>query len=120
MWHLSDAWERRQKPNIILLHYDDLLQDLEGQMRGLARLLEIEIPEFVWPTLVEAARFDSMRARAQELAPGTSGILKDPSAFFRRGVSGAGREILTDEELERYGARVIGMASPDLLSWLHR
>ena len=34
MWHLSDAWARRGEPNVLLVHYDDLLADLEGQMRG--------------------------------------------------------------------------------------
>ena len=36
MWHLSDAWARRGQPNVLLVHYDDLLADLDGQMRGLA------------------------------------------------------------------------------------
>jgi aryl sulfotransferase len=120
MWHLTDAWTRRESPNIILLHYDDLLQDLEFQMRNLAGLLEIDVPEFVWPTLVEAATFTSMRAHADKLAPSRSGILKDPAAFFRRGVSGAGREVLTDRELAHYHDRVSRMAPPELLTWLHR
>jgi aryl sulfotransferase len=36
VWHVSDAWRRRQEPNIVLVHYDDLAADLEGEMRGLA------------------------------------------------------------------------------------
>src|SRR5207247_10462133 len=30
MWHLADAWSRRSKPNVLLVHYRDLEQDLEG------------------------------------------------------------------------------------------
>ena len=33
MRHLSDAWARRGEPNVLLVRYDDLLADLEGQMR---------------------------------------------------------------------------------------
>ena len=33
MWHLSDAWARRHEPNVLLVRYDDLLADLDGQMR---------------------------------------------------------------------------------------
>src|ERR1700722_5020531 len=36
MWHLSDAWSRRGEPNVLLVHYDNLSADLEGQMRQLA------------------------------------------------------------------------------------
>jgi aryl sulfotransferase len=30
MWHLSDAWRRREEPNVSLVHYDDLTADLTG------------------------------------------------------------------------------------------
>jgi aryl sulfotransferase len=34
--HLADAWARRHEPNVVLMHYDDLLADLAGSMRALA------------------------------------------------------------------------------------
>jgi aryl sulfotransferase len=120
MWHMTDAWARRQVPNIVLVHYDDLIADLGSQMRRLAARLEIEIPESAWATLVEAAGFTQMRARADMLAPDTTGVLKDRHAFFRRGSSGAGRELLTADELARYRARCEDLADPDLVAWLHR
>ncbi|MFC7643922.1 hypothetical protein ACFQX6_26500 [Streptosporangium lutulentum] len=89
-------------------------------MRGLARSLDIQVPEEEWPRLVESATFTSMRSRADELAPNHSGVLKDTAAFFRRGASGSGRELLSDDELARYHERVSRLAPPDLLEWLHR
>ena len=88
--HLSDAWARRHRPNVVLVHYDDLLSDLDGTMRRLSGLLGIAVDEARWPALVHAATFDAMRARLS--APdGTLGVLKDPAAFFRHGASGDGR-----------------------------
>ena len=66
---LSSFWAQRDKPNVVLLHYDDLKADLEGQMRALARRLSIRIPEDRWPELVKAATFDEMRGAADILAP---------------------------------------------------
>jgi aryl sulfotransferase len=120
MWHLSDAWQRRLEPNIVLVHYNELLVDLEGQMRRIALLLGIDVPEHLWPMLVHAATFSSMSSRAVELAPDPSGILKSPAAFFRRGRSGSGRELLTDAELAHYRDRVQPLAPAELLTWLHR
>ena len=135
MWHLSDAWGRRTRagrtdadpaasaganPAVLLVHYDDLSADLDGQMRRLAALLGISVGPHIWPSLVRAATFDAMRARAAAQAPDPAGILKDPTAFFRRGYSGAGRETLSLAELERYQARAAQLAPPDLLGWLHR
>jgi aryl sulfotransferase len=116
--HLADAWARRHRPNVVLLHYDDLVTDLDGSMRRLAGSLGIPVDEERWPALVQAATFDAMRAGAN--APDTLGVLKDPSAFFRQGTSGEGRALLTVLELAHYRDRVAAMAPTDLLDWLHR
>ncbi|TDD53279.1 sulfotransferase domain-containing protein [Nonomuraea terrae] len=121
MWHLSDAWERHlRQPNVLLVHYDDLLGDLAGEMRRLAGALNISVPEEAWPALVDAATFDNMKSRADRLAPTTGGLLKDKTLFFRRGESGSGRELLTEDELARYERRTRQLAPADLLRWLHR
>jgi len=120
MWHLSDAWGRRHQPNVVLLHYDDLSADLEGEMRRLAELLGIAVPDETWPGLMQAATFERMRGAANRLVPDPAGVLKDKAAFFRRGTSGSGRELLSRDELAHYHARISRLAPPDLLAWLHR
>lgn len=119
LWHLSDAWARRSQPNVVIVHYADLVADLETQMRQLAGLLEMTVPGSAWPALVEAATFEQMRAGAEQIL-GPPGVLKSTAAFFRRGTSGAGREQLTGAELAHYAARAATMAPRDLLPWLHR
>ena len=118
--HLSEAWTRRADPNVMLVHYDDLLSDLEGQMRRLADRFEIAVAEQSWPTLVEAATFERMRDRDDILVPPPPGIVANSALFFRRGTSGAAREILSDEEMAWYHERVARLAPPDLIDWLHR
>ena len=118
LWHLSDAWARRDAPNVLLVHYDDLSADLEGQMRRLAARLGIAVAEGAWPALVQAATFEGMRGRADLLVP-TAGLFKSNATFFRRGTSGAGRDILSDDEIAGYHARAAQLAPADLLAWLH-
>ena len=118
MHHITDAWARRGEPNVLLVHYDNLCADLDGQMRWLAGRLGIATPERAWPELVRAATFENMSRNADQLIP-APGLFKNNAAFFRRGTSGAGREILSDAELASYHARVAGMAPPDMLAWLH-
>lgn len=119
IWHLSDAWARRRQPNVVLMHYDDLSAELECEMRRLAALLGITVRDEVWPSLVKAATFEHMRANADRLVPGPSGVIKDSSAFFRQGTTGSARELLADTELAHYQARAAHLASPDFLAWLH-
>ena len=118
MWHLSDAWARRHEPNVMLVHYDYLSADLAGQMRRIAGRLGISVPGHAWPALVQAATFEAMRSSADRLIPST-GVLKSNAAFFRRGTSGAGREVLSDEEIAAYHARTAQLAPPGMLGWLH-
>ncbi|MBQ0989021.1 sulfotransferase domain-containing protein [Micromonospora sp. PSH03] len=117
LMHLSDGWARRHEPNVELVHYDDLLADLGGEMRRLADRWRLPSPG---PELVEAATFARMRERADRLAPDTLGVLRDRQAFFRRGGSGQGRDLLDETGLARYQQRVAALAPSDLLTWLHR
>jgi aryl sulfotransferase len=118
MWHLSDAWARRGEPNVLLIRYEDLCADLPGHMRWLAGRLGITVPEQAWPGLIRAATFDHMQANAEQVV-GTSRILKSSVTFFRRGRPGAGREILTDDEIAHYHARAVQLAPRGMLTWLH-
>ncbi|MCO8277281.1 sulfotransferase domain-containing protein [Actinoplanes sp. TRM 88003] len=120
MEHLAEAWSRRAEPNVVLVHYDDLRADLEGQMRRLADELGIAVAEPSWPTLAAAATFESMRARDDVLVPPPPGIRADTGLFFRRGTSGAAREVLADDELAWYHSEIARLAPPDLVEWLHR
>lgn len=119
MWHLSDAWARRERPNVVLVHYADLAADLDGQMRQLADRLGISVAAKDWPALVRAATFAQMRKRADHLAPDPSGVLRDKQAFFRAGASGSGRQLLSDEECAGYLARASQLAPAELVTWLH-
>ena len=121
MHHLATFWEVRERPNVVLVHYADLQRDLEGEMRRIAQRLDIDIDEDRLPDLVAAAGFDTMRDRADEIAPdATDGILKSNRAFFRSGGSGQWRELLDDEGRRRYAERVKQLAPADLIEWAHK
>jgi aryl sulfotransferase len=93
LYHLTSFWNERNRPNVVLLHYDDLKRDLEGEMRSLAKRLAIDVPEQHWPALVDAAGFESMRTNADRVAPDTANrIWQSNTNFFNRGTSGQWRE----------------------------
>lgn len=118
--HLSSFWAARHRPNVVLLHYDDLKSDLEGQMRALAGRLGIEVPEESWPALVKAATFEEMRRAANDVAPGAAEkIWHDNTRFFNRGTSGQWRTLFGDGDHARYDARVREMVDPELAAWVH-
>ncbi len=120
MHHLATFWEKRERPNVVLVHYEDLCADLPGQMRRLADRLDIDVDDDLVGELAGAAGFDTMRERADELAPdSTQGLLQSNRAFFRSGRTGQWHDLLDDEGRRRYAERVGQLAPGDLVEWAH-
>lgn len=119
--YVKTFWEYRHLPNILMLHYSDLQADLEGEMRRIARFLEIDVPEHLWPELVAAATFENMKSNADRLAPQvTDDVWKDTSQFFNKGSSGQWRDILGEQELSIYRQVMTERLEPELASWLEK
>lgn len=118
--HLESFWDAKDV-DVVMLHFDDLKEDLEGQMRALAVRLGIAVPDARWPRLVEAATFESMRSRADRTVPNSGkGYWRDEQQFFHRGTSGQWRQLLGPDDLARYRRRIDELTAPDLAAWLHR
>lgn len=62
--HAASFWPYRDLPNVLMVHYADLLADLEAQMRRVAAFTQLDVAEDAWPELVAAARFDAMKQEA--------------------------------------------------------
>ncbi|HZU73778.1 MAG TPA: sulfotransferase domain-containing protein [Acidimicrobiales bacterium] len=119
--HLDTFWRARNESNVALFHYTDLMEDLDGEMRRLASILDINVPEHRWPQLVKAARFAAMRERADQLAPQVriDGFWKEASRFFNRGGTGQWQELVDPWDEARYRRRVATLVPGELDRWVH-
>ena len=118
--HQATFWERRHEPNVHLFHYGDLKADLPGQVRRLGDALGVPLGDARVAEIADAATFERMRERAEELAPNAEAKLwKETSGFFHRGTSGQWRDVLDDAELARYDQFVAGLEPQPLVRWLH-
>jgi aryl sulfotransferase len=112
-------WEERARPNLLLVHFNDLKADLDGEMRRIADFLEIETPPDLWPTLVEAAGFEAMKKAGADLLPTAAGSFEGGhDAFLNKGTNGHWQSELTAEDLALYEQRVSAELSPGLAAWL--
>ena len=112
-------WAHRLRPNFLLVHFNDLKADLDGEMRRIASFLGITVDPGIWPSLVKAATFESMRTAGAELMPQTRTMLADGhERFFHKGTNGRWRDFLTDRDLAAYDAKVRTKLTPGLAAWL--
>jgi aryl sulfotransferase len=120
-YHAQSFWNFRHLPNILFLHYNDMKQDLDREMRRVAAFLEIEIPERQWPVLVDAATFESMKKDADALLPELAmGMTGGAQSFIHKGTNGRWRDILTADELRLYDVAVKRALTPECARWLER
>ena len=116
--HCATWWEFRHVQNIKLVHYADLLADLEGQMRGIANFIGAEVPSDRWPRLVEACTFAAMKAQAAK-DDGMKMVWKDGAhTFFNKGVNGRWRDVLSEQDLALYAAAVQRTLTGECARWL--
>jgi aryl sulfotransferase len=117
--HIETSWDRRERPNVELFHFEEMRSDRVAAMTRLADAFGLDMSTERIEELADAASIDRMRARADDLAPNTKQIFSDSSRFFRSGEGGDWRSFVTPEQEAIYWQRIDELTSPDLRAWLH-
>ncbi len=112
-------WAIRDLPNIKLIHFADLKRDLPGQMRAMAKFLDIKVEERNWPKILEYCAFDWMKKNATKSVP-LGGAFWDAGAevFINKGVNGRWHDTLTKDDVAAYEARALKELGEDCARWL--
>lgn len=112
-------WSERARSNLLLVHYNDLKADLAGEMYRIARFLRIGTAADLWPELVEAATFESMKRDGKTLLADMEHLFeRGHDSFLHKGTNNRWREVLTQADLECYDAKVGALLSAGLARWL--
>lgn len=87
-------WALRDQPNVLLLHYRDMVADHEGSVRAIADFLGIDPPADQWAKILEYTSFSWMKAHEDKFEARTvsNPTLLDPGAMIRKGRAGAASE----------------------------
>jgi aryl sulfotransferase len=121
LYNVRSWWQYRSLPNVLLVHYADLVEDTEREARRIAEFLAIDVPEAAWPEIVRRVSFAEMKRDGERYAPG-GGIFWKGGAetFLHRGTNGRWREVLSDEELALYDAACERTLAPECRAWLEQ
>jgi len=97
--HLRSWWPHRNDPNVLHVRYEELIQDLEGQIRRVAAFCNIPIQEDRMPDILERCGFAYMKKLDARFDFRLRFYDKDgpKGGFIRKGGVGGGKERLTAE-----------------------
>jgi aryl sulfotransferase len=117
--NIRSWWEIRHLPNVMLIHFEALKRDMPGEIRRIAKFLDIGIDESRFPAVIEHCSFDYMKTHAEKSAP-LGGIFWDGGAatFINKGVNGRWRDTLTAEDSARYEAMAREKLGEACARWL--
>jgi aryl sulfotransferase len=115
---LRGWWQRRKLRNVLLVHFNDLKTDLDGEMRRIAGFLGIAIDPRHWSDQVARCTFESMKRRASEIGRFDDRFVGGGESFLHKGTNDRWRDVLSESELARYDAAVAKFLAPEQSRWL--
>lgn len=117
--HAQTWWDFRGLPNMIFVHFTDMLADLVGEIRRVADFLDIEASEDQVGVIADATSFASMKANAEALLPEAGFAFKGGAqTFINQGTNGRWKNVLVPEDLSLYQEAVARILSPSCQQWL--
>ncbi len=117
--NIRSWWAIRDLPNVLLVHFSALKNDMPGQMRRIAKFLDIDVDAADWDRICEYCSFDWMKQNATKSVP-LGGAFWDGGAqtFINRGINGRWSDTLTAEENAAYETRAARELGADCAQWL--
>lgn len=120
-WSLWDNarswWAVRDLPNVLMVHFNDLKADMDGEIRRIADFLDISPSN--WDAILDHCSFDHMKANADAVAP-LGGTLWEGGAktFINKGTNGRWQSALPAADSAAYEARAVAELGEDCAAWL--
>ena len=119
MHHAQTWWDYRHLPNILMVHYADLLENSEQQVRRIARFLDITIDEKLLPGILQRISFNDMKENFSTIMADADKLWRGGGqTFMNKGTNGRWRGVLTEAELEQCRAAIARETTPDCADWI--
>ena len=112
-------WRERTRPNLLLVHYNDLKTDLPAEMRRISDFLGIATPQDKLTELAQAAGFEAMKRQGGRILPELGEFFdRGYERFLNKGVNGRWKDVLGEADLARYAALARQRLSDSAAAWI--
>jgi len=112
-------WSIRHLPNVMLVHFAQLKENMPREIEKIANFLEIEIDEEKWGTILEHCSFDYMKKNPGKTVPLGGAVWNGGSeTFINKGTNGRWKDLLTIEDNESYERMAVEQLGEKAANWL--
>src|SRR5579863_9747234 len=117
--HAQTWWDYCHLPNILLVHFADLLEDPKRQLRRIAKHLDITIDEQLLPGILQRISFQGMKENFGAIMPEAKELFREgANTFMNKGTNGRWQGVLTEAELDQCRKAAERELTPDCAKWL--
>ncbi|MGB3511196.1 MAG: sulfotransferase domain-containing protein [Microcoleaceae cyanobacterium] len=113
--NINSWWQVRNLPNIILVHYDDLINRKSDEIIKIANFLNQEIDSNKLEMICQLSSFKYMKKNWEKFEP--PGIFQ-PQSFINRGTNKRWKNLLTPEQLQRYETIISQKLEAECVNWV--
>lgn len=114
MRHVQTWWNFRHLPNILFIHFNDLLNNLEGEIQRVASYLDIPLKRELSNQITQMVSFRNVKENVNQLLPPHSTFL------VNKGTNGRWKNVLTDKDLILLETVINRELTEDCANWLRK
>jgi aryl sulfotransferase len=112
-------WAAGNLPNVHVVHFANLKEDMPGEIRRIAEFLAIPVDQSKWEKILLHCSFEYMKANAAKSVPlGGAFWQGGAETFIHKGTNGRWREILSAEQICQYEKRAMAELGAECAHWL--
>lgn len=120
-------WQHRHDPNVLLLHYSDMVKDLDGLVSKLAAFLDVQLSASEFAAVKEKCSYQHMKTTPEqfdyELLFGSDKVAGTPTImqsgrFIAKNKFSTGKREWSAESKKLWGDTLKKELEPALLNWL--
>jgi aryl sulfotransferase len=117
--HTATWWAFRNRENILFLHFNDLRDNLPGEIRHIANFLNIALSDAELARMIRMVSLEEMRSEAERTDSGLVSSFKGgATTFFFKGTNGRWKDVLSTGELALYKQKVSELLPPAGVEWI--
>ena len=107
------------RPNVHIVHFNDLKRDLKGEIARIAAFLEIPLTTVKLDLITGHCSFEYMKQNAERFSPRGGAQLKGGArSFINQGTNGRWRDMLTAGDIARYDSVAVAELGAAGARWL--